>query len=187
MEPDRLAAPPGNLSLLGMAVISGMLTIILMLTQVTSKVSPHTSTGILLRTPFPPTMRFTLHRQQNPKQKQDLHLSRGWGRWGRLHSLQLSAPCDIPDFKVLHPVFQGQAGTLLTNFSQSMDLLKTHVHRTHQLKYSSAEPLNAELIQQTDDNSGQNSPKLRKHLNLDPCVWTQALALISFKRVTAAA
>ncbi|XP_065520138.1 proline-rich protein 2-like [Lathamus discolor] len=44
-----------------------------------------------------------------------------------------------------------------------MDLLQTNAHRTHQLKYSSAE-----LIRQMDDNPGQNSLKPRKHLNLDP-------------------
>lgn len=63
---------------LGMAVISGILTITLTLTWVTIKLFPvwDTSTDILVRTPFPPAMHVTLHRQHNPKRKQDLHLSR---------------------------------------------------------------------------------------------------------------
>lgn len=124
MGPDRLAVPPGNLSLLGTAVISGMLTITLMLTRVTSKVSPYTSTDISVRSPFPPAKCSTLHRQRNPKQKQDLHLRTGKKKkiW---NSPQLSAPRDIPDFKVLHPALQGQAEMLLTSFFQSMDRLQT--------------------------------------------------------------
>lgn len=71
-----------------------------------------------------------------------------------------------------------------TDLQQSCALLQTHVHRTHQLKYSSAELLNPELIQQTDKNPGQSSRQLRKHSNLDPYVLTGAPAVTSFKRVT---
>lgn len=92
--------------------------------------------------------------------------------------------------------FQGACSTLRFGdkwkryspiFFQGTDLLQTHVYRTQQLKYSSAELWNPEWIQQTDENPGQNSPKLKKCLNLDQLVWTQALALISLERVTGAA
>lgn len=87
-----------------------------------------------------------------------------------------------PCFQGTPPCVPGRSRNVTHQIFQSVDLLQTHVHRTHQLKYSSAE-----LIRQTDENPGQNSLKPRKHLNPDPYVWAQALALISFKRVRVAA
>lgn len=68
MGPDRPAAPPGNLSLLGTAVMAGMLTIILLLPGVTGKASPCTSTDISSSTPDLPAVCVTAPAAQPRKQ-----------------------------------------------------------------------------------------------------------------------
>lgn len=130
MGPDRPAAPPGNLSLLGMAVISGMLTIILVLPWATGKACPYTSTDIFTGTPLLPAMCVTLHWQHSPERKQDSHLSR---KKDDFHHGSLPHVTSLVSRRsTLH--FRDKQKRYSPSFFQSLDLLQTHVHRTNQLK-----------------------------------------------------